>query len=129
MHQQRSKATLRGLRIRAYLLLTSIASIIIAVGVVVTGLISKEHHITQYGAIIFGIGIICSLLFIILSYNWRCPLCVGAVWKKTSCRRNKNAIKSFGISYRLGVALSTLLRKPYRCPYCGEKFSTTKSRS
>ena len=129
MHQQRSKSTLNGLQLRAYLFLISITFITTSLLLLVVYLIILSELLIVYTTILFTIGISSAALSVILSFSWKCPLCIGAVWKKMACRRNKNAIKALGISYRLGVALAVVFRRPYRCPYCGEKFSSVKVRS
>lgn len=128
MHQQRSKSTLRDLRFRAILFLTNLSALVTAVALLATSLFLDRDDLLKVGFAFFILYLLSFLLFTVLSFNWKCPLCVGAVWKNTTCRRNKNAVKFLGISYRLGVAVSALTGQPYRCPYCGEKFSTTKTR-
>lgn len=129
MHQQRSKATLFGLRLRAYLFILSILSTVMSIGLLAAGTLVSNDTIFQYGAYTFISAVIISLIFMIISFSWKCPLCVGAVWKMTPYHKNKNAKKALGISYRLGVAFAVIFRRPYRCPYCGEKFSSSKTRS
>ena len=128
MHQQRSSNSIHKLRFRAYLFLTSAASAIVSLVLITIGFFSTDDRILKCGAALLIFWIITTIFFFMLSYSWKCPLCVGAVWKKNKCRRNKNAVKTLGISYRLGVALAAIFRQPYRCPYCGEKFSSSKAR-
>ena len=128
MHRQQSSQSLRSLRFGAFHYIINILLAATGVGLIAAGMITDVEQWIRTGAILFGVWAISILLFFILSYSWKCPLCMGRVWVKTGCRRHKKAVQTLGISYRLGVAASTMLGKPYRCPYCGEPFSTTKAR-
>ncbi len=128
MHPQQSTKSLRSLRISALHFLLNVVLAFVACGYVVAGLILDTKEWVWTGSIVFAAWVVSALLFFMMSYSWKCPLCMGRLWVKTGCRRHRNAVRSLGISYRLGVALSALVGKQYRCPYCGEPFSTTKTR-
>lgn len=128
MHRQQSVQSLRSLRLGAYHFLLNILLAIAGCGLIAAGLIAGVNEWIWSGSAIMAIWAVSVFAFFILSYSWKCPLCLGRLWVKTGCRRHRKAVQSLGISYRLGVATSALKGKAYRCPYCGEPFSTTKAR-
>ena len=128
MHRQSSKSTLFKLRVRALLFLNNVALAIVTIASLVFWLLQSSELTLKICLVTSCLLIAHLLLFLILSHSWKCPLCMTAIWQKKRCGRNKNAHKAFGISYRLGVAIAVVLGRPYRCPYCGETFSSTKIR-
>lgn len=129
MHRQRSKETLFSLRVRAFFFLFNLCLLLLSTSLLIGGLIIHSQKTVNTGGLGLIFASLSSLTFYALSFRWKCPLCMGAVWSRTKCRRNKNAVKFLGLSYRIGVAFSVLLTRPYRCPFCGEKFSSAKTRT
>ena len=128
MHRQQSTHSLRSLKLGACQFVFNILLVITGGVFTAVGLIGHVDKWLWTGAIIMALWVVSVFLFFVLSYSWKCPLCLGKIWVNTGCRRHQKAKQALGVSYRLAVASSVLRRKPYRCPYCGESFSTTKTR-
>jgi len=128
MHRQQSTESLRTLKLGACHFLLNIILALVGCGFLAAGLIVQVNQWIWTGSALMAFWMLSLLLFFILSYSWTCPLCMGRLWVKTGCRRHRKAVQALGVSYRLGVATSVLTGKHYRCPYCGEPFSSTKAR-
>lgn len=128
MHRQQSIESLRSLKLGACHFMFNILMAIVGLACVIAGLIVQENEWLWTGAAITAIWLLSIALFFIMSYSWTCPLCMGRLWVRTGCRRHRKAHQALGVSYRLGIATAVVFRRAYRCPYCGEPFSTTKTR-
>ncbi|BDS06250.1 hypothetical protein NT6N_12900 [Oceaniferula spumae] len=127
MHRQSSTHSLRALKSASYHFLFNILLAISGIVIIGCGLVIQEKLWVTIGASCLLFTGLSIAVFFLRCYSWRCPLCIGRVWVKSGCRRHRKAVKAMGISYRLGVATAVIRHKPYRCPYCGEPFSSTQS--
>jgi len=128
MHRQKSPESLRALRLGAFHFFLNGLLMLAGLGYTLAGVIIQQKDWIFGGLSILALWTVSVLFFFIINSTWKCPLCLGKLWVNTGCRRHRKAVQSLGISYRLGVAISIAIGKSYRCPYCGEPFSTTKSR-
>ncbi len=128
MHRQHSNRTLKSLRYGAVHFLLNLCLVFISAALLIAGFAIHQDILLWSGAGIGVLTIISVITFFILSLSWHCPLCMGKIWVRSGCRRHRNAKSAWGISYRLHIALAVLFSKSYRCPYCGEPFSTSKTR-
>ncbi len=128
VHSQQSTKSLCSLRIGAFHYMFNVMLAFVACGCMVAGLVMDAKQWVWGGSVVLAAWVVSLSLFFVMSYSWKCPLCMGRLWVKTGCRRHTKAVQTLGISYRLGAALAIVTGKPYRCPYCGEPFSTTKAR-
>ena len=128
MHRQQSTQSLRSLKLGACHFLLNIILALVGSGFLAAGLIVTIKDWIWTGSALMAIWVLSVFLFFILNYTWTCPLCMGRLLVKTGCRRHRKAVQALGVSYRLGIASSVILGKAYRCPYCGEPFSSTKAR-
>jgi len=128
MHHQRSAYSLRQLRRGAYHFLLNV--VLGITGICAVGY-SVYHNNEAW--LYMSLGLLAFWLFSLLTFfikgsNLRCSLCMSPLWLSRKCQRPKNVKPAFGISYRLGLALGVVFKGRYRCPYCGEPFSSKKAR-
>ena len=128
MHQQSSKKKLSQLRFRAFLFFTNTWLFSASVILTTYGVFTSSKAYIEVGCAQLILTICLGLLYFIISSSWKCPLCSGAVWTKSKCSKNPKAKKALGLSYRLNIASRVIFKLPYRCPYCGEKFSSRQTR-
>lgn len=127
MHRQHSSHTLRSLHLGAIHFVLNALLIVAAISLLTAGIIIGDNNWLWIGTSVLAVWIISAFVFFLCSLSWHCPLCMGKVWVRTGCRRHRNLRPALGISYRLGIALCVLFKSRYRCPYCGEPFSTRKA--
>ena len=125
-HPQRSPKALFLLRFGAFHFVVNLVLMLLGPGLVLLGMMLHADELIVWGLVLVLLWMLSFLTFLLLNHSWSCPLCLGRVWLRTGCRRHHKAAHCLGLSYRLGVATSVILCKKYRCPYCGEAFSTTK---
>lgn len=128
MHLQRSKSSLRTLRFASLHFFFNWLLCLVSLTFIVLAILHPSSDWIIRAGIALGSLLFSFLLFFLFYNHWTCPLCKGRIWIKTGCNHNRKSKKFLGLSYRGHVAISTLLRKPYRCPYCGELFSSSKAR-
>lgn len=128
MHRQKSKRTLKSLRLGAVHFLFNIVLALSAIGITTAGLIIGSKPLMWTGTAAIILFLFSGIVFFLSSQSWHCPLCMGKLWAKSGCRKHRNARRAFGTSYRLRIALRVIACESYRCPYCGEPFSTRKTR-
>lgn len=128
MHRQKSKRSLRQLKLIAMCYFVTLAAAACAICFVAAGLLQDNRQILWIGAGAFALFLLFVIIFFFQSLCWQCPLCMGRLWLKSGARRHRNTKKAFGISYRLELAISIIFKSKYRCLYCGESFSTQQTR-
>ena len=128
MHRQHSKRTVKSLHLGALHFLINSCLVAISTGCVISGFVLNNDDLLMFAAASGITTIVSIVVFFIAHIGWQCPLCMGKIWAGSRCRRHRNAKKALGISYRLHIAKAVLFSKSYRCPYCGEPFSTRRTR-
>lgn len=127
MHRQQSTHTLHTLRFAAFHFLFNVLLFLTTLTCFTTGLIIDEKNYLWISVALLAFWILSVGLFFVLNLGWCCPLCLGRIWMKTGARRHRKVKPALGISYRLGIATSVMFKPSYRCPYCGEPFSSRKA--
>ncbi|MGB2428376.1 MAG: hypothetical protein ACPIGG_02690 [Akkermansiaceae bacterium] len=125
VHRQFSHSTLWSLRIGSAHFITNIFIAIFGMAFLCSGIISQTAGQMSTGFTTIVAWVISALLFKAFSSSCTCPICLSRIWANTGCRKHNKAKRFLGISYRLGIAMKILTMQPYRCPYCGEHFSST----
>ena len=125
-HPQRSPKALFLLRFGAFHFVVNLVLALLSAGFLLFSFIVQSDIFFVLGITLVFLWIISFLVFLLLNHSWSCPICLGRLWLRTGCRRHHKATHYLGVSYRLGIAASAIMSKQYRCPYCGESFSTTK---
>ncbi|YCM45693.1 hypothetical protein V2O64_06640 [Verrucomicrobiaceae bacterium 227] len=69
-----------------------------------------------------GTFLVLALFQAILSGKTACQLCKTYILREINCSKNVKSRPLLG-SYRLRVAITTIFKGSYRCPYCGEEFN------
>ncbi len=128
MHRHKFARTLRSLKFSAWHLILNILLGFGAVIVFIYSVLIEQQLWNTPGGFIIVLWLASALLFFIRRFSVRCPLCVVSPWINQKCQRNRKVKKALGVSYRLRVALAIIFRDSYRCPYCGERFSSRVSR-
>lgn len=128
MHRHHSVHTLKSLHRAAYHFLANIVLALAGVGMLGYGVYLHDHFWAVLGACTLGLWLLSTGLFFIQRSSLRCPLCLVPVWAGKKCQKHRKAKPALGISYRLGVAVAVIFRGHYRCPYCGEPFSSREVR-
>ena len=119
MHRLPNEGSLLRFRVAAVLILLKWPLVPGSLGFLLYALALGQPELI-YSAL--GVIALTALMFIIqwlVATKCRCPLCIGLPLCNTGAMRNRNARRLFG-SYRLRVALSTVMKSYFRCPYCGE---------
>ena len=98
MHRQQSPQSLRSLRLGACHFLLNIILAMAGLVFVGAGLIIHNKDWIWTGAAIMTVWVVSIFLFFILSYSWKCPLCMGRLWVNTGCRRHQKAVQPLGVS-------------------------------
>jgi len=127
MHRQFSQSTIWSLRLGSLHFISNIFAVSIGMALLIAGMATRSDIYTLSGFITLAVGVLSILLFKICSSAVTCPVCVGRIWANTGCRKHKKSKKALKLSYRLHIALKILTLQPYRCPYCAERFSSTRS--
>jgi hypothetical protein len=125
MHRQCSQSTLWSLRFMALHFIANLLILSVGTAYLLTGLftLTKGYAVTGFRTLI--LWTISVLIFKIWCSPCTCPVCLSRMWINTGCRKHRKSKRFLGISYRLGMALNILVRRPYYCLYCGERFSST----
>lgn len=119
MHRFSSQASVRRLRIAAFLLVLGVVLLPVAIGWMVRGAFRQSPGEVAVGFGLAVAGVLFLLLQILVAQRVRCPLCMTPPLGSKSCQKNRKARPLFG-SYRLRVACAVLAKDHFRCPYCGE---------
>lgn len=125
VHRQFAHSTLWSLRFGALHFIANIFIAIFGMAWLCTGLLFQAEGKMSTGFTAIVVWLISILLFKAFSASCSCPICLSRIWTNTGCRKHRKAKRFLGMSYRLGMALKILTLQPYRCPYCGEHFSST----
>lgn len=127
MHRQQSTHTLRSLRHAAVHFIVNVLTALAAAGLLAAGAMTGDKGLLWSGVAAAAFFAVSTVVFFLATQSWRCPLCLGKLWVRTGCSRHRKVKPALGASYRLGIALSVVFRTYYRCPYCGEPFSSRKA--
>ena len=127
MHRQSSTRALKLLRFGALHFLFNFLLLPTAVVLMMIWLVLGNREWLLIGSITVAVLILSVIMFFLIHRMWQCPLCMGRIWIRQGCRRHQKAVTAFGMSCRLGVALSVVKKQSYRCPYCGDPFSSHKT--
>ena len=119
MHRLPSTLTIYRFRLAALLLAVKCLTVPLALGVLITFLITGDHALAIYGVGLVAVAVLATFLQWLVGGRTHCPLCLTPVLAKKHCRTHRHARPLFG-SYRLRVALGILLRNTFYCPYCHE---------
>lgn len=119
MHRFQSSSAIQRFRLASFLVFLKYLLIPTALGVLAWSLVQNDRRLTFVALGIGGVALLATLIQWIISTKTRCPLCMVPVLGSNGCSKNRNARRLFG-SYRLRVAVSSLFRGHFRCPYCNE---------
>lgn len=128
MHHQRSKYALRQLQIGACHVMLHILLGAVAFGSLAYTAFRHDERGVYISLGLVALWVVSCLVFFFKASGTRCSLCMTPLWVGRKCQKHRNAKPAFGVSYRLELAISLLFKDRYRCPYCGESFSTQKVR-
>jgi len=105
-----------------------VTTCVVAVGCLIYSAMVHDELWMMVGAGLVALLIFGVFLFFVKSLSQRCSLCSSPLWAARKCQKSSKVKSAFGISYRLGMAMSIITKGHYRCPYCGEPFNARKSR-
>lgn len=119
MHQFSSSAAVIRFKLASWLLVLLWLLVPATLGLLIYTLLLDD---TKFKDLLLGLNIATLAAVVIhwpLSAHVRCPICLGQAISQDGGSRNRNAKPLFG-SYGLRVACSTILRRYFCCPCCGE---------
>ncbi len=119
MHRLRSKSAVFRFRLAALLLCSKCILVPVAAGGIAYSIIIADQKFTLISVGAATLAGVVGILQWLFAERTNCPLCITPVLASRECTKNRHARKLIG-SHRLHTALSILLRKSFRCPYCNE---------
>lgn len=124
MHRQFSNSTIWMLRLGSLHFVANIFFTLFGIVCLTAAAVTNNQSYSLAGFLSISVAVISILLFKLCSSKNTCPVCVSRIWANSGVRKHKQAKKCLGMSYRLRIAMKVLTLRPYRCPYCGERFSS-----
>lgn len=119
MHRLPHAAMITRFRSASVLLLLAHALFLSGVGLLAYGLYRHDLEFVWFGTGLLVSSMLVTIVQWIVATRVRCPLCMTQVLAHRSCSKHRRA-RTFLGSYRLRVAFAVLVRRSFRCPYCGE---------
>ena len=119
MHQFFSRAAVIRFKLASWLLVLLWLLVPATLGLLIYTLLLDD---TKFKDLLLGLNIATVAAVIIhwpLSAHVRCPICLGQAISQSGGSKNRKAKPLFG-SFGLRVACSTILRRCFCCPCCGE---------
>jgi hypothetical protein len=103
-------------------------ALLLAVATVVILFVTRDDGLRSLALSLTGSVLLLFLMQQILGKQAVCPLCHASFGMGSACSRHRNARHIFG-SYTLRKALSILIKRYFRCIYCGEATTLKKVRT
>ncbi len=119
MHRLRHAHTIRSLWIAAFLLCLKRVLIVGTAALFLSSFFYNDAQLSLYGLGLAGVTLLLALIQLLFASAAKCPLCLMPVLSRKGCSTHSNAKRFLG-SHRLCVALSILLKRNFRCPFCNE---------
>jgi len=114
------------LRWGAFHFVTNYVILILCVFLLLYGLTYRSFDILRLSLGLSLLWLLSVCLFYGLFRSSTCPDCLSRIWTKKGTRKHFEAARFLGLSCRLNVAVSVLLRRKYQCPDCGQLFHCRK---
>ncbi len=119
MHRLRHAHTIRSLWIAAFLLCLKRLLIVSTPVLFLSSFFNNDVQLSLYGLALAGVILLLAVMQLLFASAAKCPLCLMPVLCRKGCSTHRNAKRLLG-SHRFYVALSILLKRNFRCPFCNE---------
>ena len=126
MHHLRHRGMARALKLGSLSYGIAFTAALSFLGTLAYTLLQKDERAVPLLAIFAGVAIVFGISSMFFGSRARCQLCQTTLVLPHKCTKHQNARKLLG-SYRLRMTASIIFSDRFKCPYCGENFSTTVS--
>lgn len=127
MHFIRRPFAIRSLVWSSICFVLAFASLPVVIAAVLYMVASRSEDSMKLSGAVAGISLLLWIITLISSRRSRCQLCQAPIFGSLKCSLNPRAKRALG-SYRLRVCFSILFQRNFRCPYCGQSFTLSKSK-